>query len=141
MKEFLEFIETNEEAKAKVQALDAKPDAKLEDYIALAKEYGFEISENDFVSVEAKGTELSEDELDTVAGGGFCACAWGGGGTGYGTYTLNGKTYNELTCACVLGGGGEYIDPKGERECRCVCVIAGTGWDADICGGGNGADG
>ncbi len=136
MKEFLEFIEQNEEAKAKVAELDAKADAKFEDFAAIAKEYGFDISDDDFVPV---GGELSEDELDSVVGGDLCYCFGGGGGTGDpDTNGDGGEPYKELTCACVLGGGGEYYNDKGKKFCRCWCVFAGTGNSAWGCDGGAG---
>jgi putative N6-adenine-specific DNA methylase len=72
-------------------------------------------SEEDF---EKPVEELSDDDLDTVAGGGdvSCACAMGGGGT---------KDSNDGTCACVLAGVG-YDDTKKER---CLCGFAGYGYD------------
>ncbi len=72
-----------------------------------------------------RNEELSEDELDAVAGGGSCWCAMGGGGTGDGVEPNTG--IDEKTCACVLGGGGEYVDADGDKKCRCWCVISGDG--------------
>ena len=76
---------------------------------------GFELTAAD---LERPAEELSDDELDTVAGGGdvSCACAMGGGGT---------KDSNDKTCACVLAGAG--YSTQG-RE-RCVCGFAGYGYD------------
>ena len=69
-------------------------------------------------SKKPSAEELSDDDLDAVAGGGdvSCACAMGGGGT---------KDNNDKTCACVLAGAG-YA--KSGRE-RCVCGFAGYGYD------------
>lgn len=123
MKNFLEAIEQNEELKAKIETLNANPQAKTEDFIALAGEYGFTLTAEDFAPVEAKvNTELSDDELESVAGGGNCACFLGGGGTA--------TKERELTCACVGCGGGEfyeYDDPE-KKSARCVCVVYGEGY-------------
>ncbi len=68
MKEFLEAIEKDEELKAKVEELNRKG-ATSADFSALAKEYGYELTEADFSGVGKDTGELSEDELDAVAGG------------------------------------------------------------------------
>ena len=110
MKKFLETVSKNEELTAKIGTMDK--DALIE----LAKELGIELTDADLEKPAAQ--ELSDDDLDTVAGGGdvSCACAMGGGGT---------KDNNDKTCACVLAGGG-YA--KSGRE-RCVCGFAGYGYD------------
>ncbi|MCD8348393.1 MAG: Nif11-like leader peptide family natural product precursor [Lachnospiraceae bacterium] len=48
MKEFLEAIEKNEELKAKIEALSKNPDTTVADFVALAAEYGFTLTEEDF---------------------------------------------------------------------------------------------
>ncbi len=116
MKEFLELMEHNEELKNKVAQMDADSHTQASDYIALAAEYGVKLTEADFQPKNAG--ELSEDELDAVAGGKACVCVAGGGGTGQDT------TYTK-TCACVMGGGGQMQD----GSCRCHCVIVGEGAD------------
>ena len=63
-KEFLELLEKNAELKEKIIALGENPAAA--DVIALAKKYGVTLTEADFAGTEE---ELSEDELDAVAGG------------------------------------------------------------------------
>ena len=85
-----------------------------EELIVLAKELGLKLTEEDFVQPVA---ELSDDELDAVAGGfAECACAVGGGGTG---------DVNDKTCACVLLGAG-YADNGHER---CICGGGGYGYN------------
>lgn len=116
MKEFLELIEKDEKLKQKVAEMDANADAKVSDYIALAAEYGVVITEADFKQVKA--AELSEDELDAVAGGKFCGCVGGGGGTGE-------DSTHTKTCACILGGGGQMQD----GATRCWCALYGEGYD------------
>lgn len=109
VKKFLEAVSQSEELVAKANA--AKDQASL---IALAKELGVTLAAEDF----PEENELSDDELDAVAGGSdvSCACAMGGGGT---------ADANDKTCACVLAGVG-YTDEKSER---CLCGFAGYGYD------------
>ena len=109
MQKFLEEVSKNEELCATLNT------AGKEELIAMAKELGIALTEVDF----AQDEELSDDELDAVAGGRdvSCACAMGGGGE---------KDSNDKTCACVLAGAG--YDKKYNRE-RCVCGFAGYGYD------------
>ncbi|MCC8152391.1 MAG: Nif11-like leader peptide family RiPP precursor [Lachnospiraceae bacterium] len=117
MKEFLEAVEKNEELKAKVDALSNKPDAVPADFIALAKEYGFTLTEADFAEGKTEG-EITEDELEAVAGGGACACTLGGGGN---------PSDTTQTCYCVFAGAG-YRKTGGEGlDARCVCPLVGGG--------------
>ena len=108
MQKFLEAVSKDNELAAKVGTL-----AK-DELLAFAKELGFNLSEADLPKV----TELSDDDLDTVAGGSDvnCVCVMGGGGS---------KDKNDKTCACVLAGVG-YTDEKAER---CLCGFAGYGYD------------
>ncbi len=105
-KKFLEAVSKNDELAAKIGTMTK------EELLALAKELGIELTDADF---EKPAGELSDDELDTVAGGNACCCVIGG--TGYKTLI------NEKTCVCVAGGGGEYED----GDCRCWCVGTGFG--------------
>jgi len=107
-KKFLEAVSKDEELTAKVGVMGK------DELLALAKKLGLELTESDL----EKSNELSDDELDTVAGGSdvSCACAMGGGGT---------KDNNDKTCACVLAGAGYSTNG---RE-RCVCGFAGYGYD------------
>lgn len=116
MNELQKLIESNQEFKAKAEALDKDPKATVADIIALAKEYGVEIAETDFRAVPAEG-ELSDDELEAVAGGGDCYCVLGGGGSA-------GKHCD--TCACVIYGVG--MDDQNRSRCQCPTVGDGTDW-------------
>lgn len=106
MKKFLEAVSKNEELTKKINTMTK------EDLLALAKELGVELTETDF---EKPDGELSDDELDAVAGGALCYCLLAG--SGYDTCD------NEKTCVCVAGGGGEYKS----GDCRCWCVGCGVG--------------
>ena len=81
----------NEEMIAK-----AKEAKSVEELLALAKENGVELAEEDaktyFEQLNAKKGELSDDELDAVAGGG-CET------------TVDGKKYTVVTngCKCFTG--------------------------------------
>lgn len=109
LKKFLEEVSLNKELAEKIGS-----EKDVNAIIAIAKEMGYTLTEADF----AKNYELSDDDLDSVAGGGdvSCACAMGGGGT---------KDSNDKTCACVLAGAG-YSNSGRER---CVCGFAGYGYD------------
>ena len=109
LKKFFEEVSQNEELAAKI---GNEKDVNV--LIAMAKDMGIELAAADFMECN----ELSEDDLDVVAGGVdvSCACAMGGGGT---------KDSNDKTCACVLTGAGYS---KSGRN-RCVCGVAGCGYD------------
>ena len=108
-KKFLEEVSRREDL---IEKIGGEKDVNV--LIAIAKDLGLELTAADL----EKGNELSDDELDDVAGGSdvSCACAMGGGGT---------KDKNDQTCACVIAGVG-YTDQKSER---CLCGFAGYGYD------------
>ena len=85
--------------------------AMKEEIVKLLAEHGIVEPEEGF---KASVKELSDDELNAVAGGVTysCGCAIGGVGTEGG-----------MTCACVLGGGGE----GNNGDCQCACVLGGGG--------------
>lgn len=106
---FLEKVSHDEELSRKIGTIE-----DVNELIAIAKDMGITLTADDF---RKPAEELSDDELDAVAGGNVnCVCAMGGGGS---------KDKNDKTCACVLAGGG--FDKKG-RE-RCACGFAGYGYD------------
>ncbi len=121
MKKFLELVSKDETLKQKTLAFnDMEVADAISASIALAKELGIELTEADFAK-EKSGGELSDDELDAVAGGGGCGCLAAGGGGG--TDENDGNTYG---CACVMygqGGDGRHDDKN------CVCGLAGIGTD------------
>ena len=110
LKKFLEAASKDEALAAKI---GSEKDAAV--LIGLAKELGIELTAADF----DESHELSDDDLDAVAGGSdvSCVCAMGGGGE---------SDNDDKTCACVLAGAG--YDKKYNRE-RCVCGFAGYGYD------------
>lgn len=111
LKLFLEKVSADEALSKKVSE---EKDVNV--LVSMAREMGIALTADDFRKPAAE--ELSDDDLDAVAGGGdvSCACAMGGGGT---------KDSNDKTCACVLAGAGYS---KSGRE-RCVCGFAGYGYD------------
>ena len=114
MKKFLELASKDENLKQKLQSFsDMEPADAISAGIALAKELGIELSEADFAKEESNG-ELSDDELDAVAGGGGCGCPVGGGGKG------TDKWGDEYTCGCAFYGQG------GSNNCVCPFVGGGT---------------
>ena len=95
MKKFLELVSKDENLKKKMMELnDMEPEKAVQASIAFAKEHGIELNEDDFAQ-EASVGELSDEELDAVAGGGGCGCPFVGGGDGDG-----------YTCGCVGYGQG-----------------------------------
>ena len=66
VRKFLEAVSQNEEEKKEVSALRTK-----EEVIAYAKGKGFMLTDED---IEQSKEELSDDELDAVAGGNVCGC-------------------------------------------------------------------
>ena len=119
MKKFLELVSKDENLKKKALAFNNMETAKaIQAVIAFAKELGIELTEADFAKKESDG-ELSDDELDAVAGGGGCGCAFGGGGDGTDNFG------DDYTCACVgYGQGGQGVD-----RLNCVCPVVGGGAD------------
>ena len=111
-KNYQKFLEELSKSKELVDKANAAKD--VNELIALAKELGIVLTAADF----EKDCELSDDDLDAVAGGSdvSCACAMGGGGE---------KDSNDNVCACVLAGVG-YDSYKSER---CLCGFAGYGYD------------
>ena len=107
MKKLLELASTNPKLQEKLN------NATKETLIALAKEQGITLTDADFAAPQG---EISDDELDAVAGGKYCYCAAGGGGTGE-------SSTNTKTCACVINGGGR----TKTGQTRCACVMAGYG--------------
>ena len=121
LKKFLELIASNKEIEAKALACNELGEEKGRiALIELAKENGIELTLADFEKKEeAASHELSDDELDAVAGG-ACGCAIGGGGKGIDEF--DDKKYK---CVCVaLGEGG--ADGNGSN---CCCLLAGCGLD------------
>lgn len=108
----------------KIKELHADSQSEMqEQMIVLLKEYGVELTDEDF---KAPGGELSDDELEAVSGGGGCGCpVFGGGGGDY------------LKCVCVIGGLGNIVVngvkyPVDYGGCLCPAAGAGaTNWGDD----------
>jgi predicted ribosomally synthesized peptide with nif11-like leader len=121
LKKFLELITSDKELEKKALACNdlGEEKGKLA-MIELAKENGIDLTEADFEKKEATG-ELSDDELDAVAGGGSnCGCFAGGGGGGIDA--SDGKVFG---CACVAYGQGG--DGRA-NDANCVCALYGYGY-------------
>ena len=117
LKKFMEAVSAEgQEMVEKVNGADK------DTLIALAAERGITLTDADFEQAQPDG-ELSDDELDAVAGGNSCACIIGGGGV-----SAECEKGSDETCACVLVGIGKGIDAisKEERR-RCICEFAGVG--------------
>ena len=113
MKKFLEAVSQDKEFLEKLTGAET-PEA----VVALAAEKGFTLTEED-VKRESAPVEVSDDELDAVAGGDDCGCAIAGVGVSSG---------DQGGCGCWLGGVGAMKD----NSLRCVCPVAGGGVDHPI---------
>ena len=114
LNKFLELVSKDAELTEKVRVADP------ETLITIAKEAGIDLTVAD---LEQSSVEMSDAELDIVAGGTDCYCAVGGGGTG---------DNNDKTCVCVVSGGGETknsVDGYKKTGTRCCCVMGGWGED------------
>ena len=119
MKKYLELLSKDEEAQKK---LNEQKSTAIEEatkkIIADAAERGITLTEEDFAE-DAETGELSEDELEAVAGSKFCYCAFGGGGTA--------THRSEKTCACAVFGFGMSETEEGKGDVRCNCNFGGYG--------------
>lgn len=117
MEALLTILSGNKELSQKFTQLDQRS------MIDAAKELGITLTEADFSKPEG---DLSEAELQAVAGGGECYCVIGGGGTQGG---------DDVVCACVAYGQGDvaedsqYVGRRGSL--RCQCFLGGTGEKAE----------
>ena len=110
MKKFLEAVSRNKESIEKLKKAET-PEA----VIALAAENGFTLTAEDLKPEPTTG-EVSDDELNAVAGGKDCGCFLGGGGE---------ATGKQGVCACVAAGAG--MGPNGDADIRCICPVFGAG--------------
>ena len=107
-------LQEHPELNDRLKAITADSQTELQEkVIELLKEYGVILTAEDFKAPEG---ELSDDELNAVAGGGGCGCAVGGGGGG-----------DELVCVCVLGGSGSIPGCYDPSQGGCICAVAGAG--------------
>lgn len=113
LKKVLEYFVSNPEYIDKIAEINEKypdRDENVAQIIALAKEAGFELTEEDVNIPE----DVSVDELNSVAGGRIiddyghssCRCYVGGGGT---------ADEWQKTCACVGYGMGLFTEKGKER--------------------------
>ena len=126
MKAFIEKTEQNEALKSELEVLkkaydNAEAISQNKEEIGqktidIAAKYGIILTINDFK------TELSEEQLENVAGGGggACACAVAGLGFGLGH---NGQGW----CACGLAGTGFDSEDEYRDGMWCFCYLGGGG--------------
>ena len=109
------LLQEHPELGDKLKAITTGSQTQMQEkMIEILKEYGVSLTVEDFKAPEG---ELSDDELNAVAGGGGCGCPVAGGGGG-----------DELVCVCIAGGTGCVIGSYGlNSQGGCVCVAAGAG--------------
>ncbi|MBR1751583.1 MAG: Nif11-like leader peptide family RiPP precursor [Ruminococcus sp.] len=117
LKKFMEAVSAEGQ-----ETIEKVNNADKETLIAIAAERGITLTDADFEQELPEG-ELSDDELDAVAGGDSCVCFIGGGGSS--DETVLGT---DEKCTCVFAGVGKGVDAKSPRERRrCICDFAGIG--------------
>ena len=111
-KKFLAAVSQDEALKKEFEGAKG-----LEAMLKIAKAHGYELKSEDFEA--PKIDELSEDEMQAVAGGAMqaitsmCKCT---GGYGFGLT-------NELNCECQQKGGGVNTTiHDGDTHQRCWCA-------------------
>ena len=97
--------------------------AALKQIIAIAAEYGFKLTKED---LEVSGVkEMSDDELDAMAGAGAaCTCTNAGYGDAWGD--------TEGSCWCAIAGASDFYDKGskqqgGDESGVCACFSVGGG--------------
>ena len=117
IKKWLEIVSGTKALQEKLMELQNEaPEQQKMTMARMAKEKGIVLTEEDFASAESE--ELSDDELDAVAGGGGCGCPFIGGGAG--TDPENGEKFS---CGCFSCGSGQE---NGRHHCFCPFVGGGT---------------
>ena len=120
MKKWMELVSQNEVLQKKLQNMaDDTKDGSIAKMIGIAKENGITLTAEDFEAPQCE--ELSDDELDAVAGGGGCGCPVFGIGKGPGNYW----------CRCFIGGSGGITKSDG-TYLNCFCPAVGGGRDVVI---------
>ena len=120
IKKFYEALSTDTAMRERAKTLSKNPASDeaeaFAEIIEFAKAEGYDFTAEELKAFFSSGrtTELSDEELENVAGGGCkdtsgCVCLVGGGGT-----------IDGVTCACVAGGGGNAKPGPG-----LVCVAYG----------------
>ena len=110
-KEFMEFISKDDELLDRIKKVQS-----VEQALEIANEKGYDLTAEDFAQADA-GEEISEDELQAVAGGWKnCGCVVAGIG-------VSDASDGSALCGCAVGGMGHWTDGTG----RCVCPVAGGG--------------
>lgn len=137
IKDFYAALSKDEAMKSRAQALNAQykdpqPEEKAvaEDIAAFAKSEGFAFTAAEFTEYnKAQSKELSDDELEAVAGGASCICPVGGGGTsGLLNCICAIVGYGERTADCTCNPGGVGSSANAQKNV-CFCFVGGSGKD------------
>ena len=117
MKKWLELVSENKELQRQLAERSKEAPEQQKAYtISMAGKNGIILTEEDFTSAESE--ELSDEELDAVAGAGSKFCSGGG------------HTY--LLCRCPENGAGYAQNTTGMFSTACFCTAAGNGKFDDV---------
>ena len=120
-KKFLEYISAQDQ-----ETMEKLSKMEKDELIAFTAEKGLTLTDADLEYPESDEA-LSLDDIASVAGGGACACAVGGGGTQDLRENEDGTKTGDCLCVCVGGGLGDGKDSSGVKSVRCGCVVGGGG--------------
>ena len=122
VKKFYDALANDEAMRKRAEALNemlgSQPgeDEIRAEMLAFAKAEGYIFTTEELDAYAKQAKPVSDDELETVAGGEYnpnnCFCVFGGGGK---------DPVTGNTCACVIGGVGKF-DEKGNHL---ICLAAG----------------
>ena len=121
-KKLLEILSGDKEFLDKVTKAES-----IEAVLALTKEKGLDLTEDDIRETTNAAAAMDQDELTAVSGGKKCYCFTGGGGT------PSDDKQGQNVCACVIYGAGDtdWIADGSLKAARCSCPVYGEGEDWD----------
>ncbi|MBQ6132547.1 MAG: Nif11-like leader peptide family RiPP precursor [Lachnospiraceae bacterium] len=135
LKKLAEFISTQDK-----ETLKKVSRMSVEELASYARENGIEVTPEELEKAKERrnkeDSQLSEDELETVAGGLPCFCYFGsyGSESGYAEILEDGSELwtEDLECFCNNNGSGEMMEKNEVTGLRCSCYFGGEGTTVGI---------
>ena len=119
LKVFFEQLSQNQALKDELEALGKEyPDngqlernkaAIVQKTLEIAAKHGLTLTKEDFEAMEAeaaKAGDLTDEQLEAVAGGGDCSCFLAGFSKGCNCAIVGKSKRDSLSCGCFIAGGG-----------------------------------